>query len=50
MLGAVVDLVLVGIPEKGPDDLEAGPLSDLVRKKFEEKFNPEEMENWLIPR
>ena len=44
LLGAVVDLVLVGIPEKGPDGLETGPLSDLVRKKFEEKFNPEEME------
>ncbi len=44
LLGAVVDLVLVGIPEKGPDGLEAGPLSDFVRKKFEEKFNPEEME------
>lgn len=44
LLGAVVDLVLVGIPEKGPDGLEAGPLSDFVRKKFEEKFNTEEME------
>ena len=44
LLGAIVDIVLVGIPEKGPDGLEAGPLSDFVRKKFEEKFNSEEME------
>lgn len=44
ILGAVVDIVLVGIPEKGPDGLEAGNLADYVRKKFDEKFAPEEME------
>ncbi len=44
ILGAVVDIVLVGIPQKGPDGLEAGKLSDYVRKKFDEKFSPEEME------
>ena len=44
LLGAIVDIVLVGIPEKGPDGLEAGPLSDYIRKKFDEKFNPKEME------
>ena len=44
ILGAVVDIVLVGIPQKGPDGLEAGKLADYVRKKFDEKFSPEEME------
>ncbi len=44
LLGAIVDFVLVGIPAKGPDGLEAGPLSDYIRKKFDEKFNLEEME------
>lgn len=44
LLGAIVDIVLIGIPEKGPNGLEAGALSDFIRKKFEEKFNPEEME------
>lgn len=44
ILGAVVDIVLVGISQKGPDGLEAGKLIDYVRKKFDEKFSPEEME------
>ena len=44
ILGAVVDIVLVGISQKGPDGLEAGKLTDYVRKKFDEKFSPEEME------
>ena len=44
LLGAIVDIVLIGIPEKGPNGLEAGALSNFIRKKFEEKFNPEEME------
>lgn len=44
ILGAVVDIVLVGIPQKGPAGLEAGKLADYVRKKFDEKFSPEEME------
>lgn len=44
ILGAVVDIVLVGIPQKGPNGLEAGKLADCVRKKFDEKFSPEEME------
>ena len=46
ILGAVVDIVLVGIPQKGPDGLEAGKLADYVRKKFDEKFSPEEMEKF----
>ena len=44
IVGAIVDIVLVGIPTKGPDGLEAGPLSDFIRKKFDEGFSPEEME------
>lgn len=44
LLGAIVDIVLIGIPEKGPNGLEAGALSNFIRKKFEEKFNPEEMD------
>ena len=44
IVGAIVDIVLVGIPTKGPDGLEAGPLSDFIRKKFDDVFNPEEME------
>lgn len=44
LLGAIVDIVLIGIPEKGSNGLEAGALSNFIRKKFEEKFNPEEME------
>lgn len=44
IVGAIVDIVLVGIPTKGPDGLEAGPLSDFIRKKFDEVFSTEEME------
>lgn len=44
IVGAIVDIVLVGIPAKGPDGLEAGPLSDFIRKKFDEVFSPKEME------
>lgn len=40
--GIIVDIVLVGIPQKGPDGLEAGPLSDFIRKKFNEICSPEE--------
>ena len=44
IVGAAVDILLVGIPKKGPGGSEAGPLSDFIRKKFDEKFPPEEME------
>lgn len=43
IVGAIVDIVLVGIPAKGPNSLEAGPLSDFIRRKFDEVFSPEEM-------
>ena len=38
IVGAIVDIVLVGIPARGPNGLEAGPLSDFIRKKFDEVF------------
>ena len=44
ILGAAIDILLVGIPQKGEAGLKAGPLSDFIRKKFDEKFPPEEME------
>lgn len=44
LLGAAVDILLVGIPQKTPDGISAGKLSDFIRKKFEEKFPPDEME------
>ena len=44
IVGAAVDILLVGIPQKGPDGLEAGMLSDFIRKKFDETFPEEEMQ------
>ena len=44
ILAAAVDLLFVGIPQKGPEGLEARPLGDYVRKHFENAFPPEEME------
>lgn len=44
IVGAAVDILMVGIPAKGPEGLEAGPLSDFIRKKFDEVFPTEEME------
>lgn len=44
IVGAAVDILLVGIPQKGPEGLEAGPLSDFIRKKFDEAFPEAEMQ------
>lgn len=44
LLGAAVDLLLVGIPKKTPDGLKGGPLSNYVRDWFDQKFPAEEME------
>ncbi len=44
IIGAAVEVLMVGIPQKGPEGLKAGTLSNFIRKKFEEKFPPEEME------
>ncbi len=44
LLGALVDILLVGIPKKSPDGLKAGPLSNYIRDYFNKKFPEEEME------
>ena len=44
IVGAAVDILLVGIPQKGPDGLEAGTLSNFIRKKFDETFPEDEMQ------
>ena len=44
IVGAAVDILLVGIPQKGPDGLEAGTLSNFIRKKFDEAFPEDEMQ------
>lgn len=43
ILGAIVDILLVGIPQKTPDGLKAGALSNYVRDWFDKKYPPEEM-------
>lgn len=43
LIGAAVDILLVGIPKSTSDGLQAGPLSDWIRKKFNEKFTPEKI-------
>lgn len=44
LLGAAVDILLVGIPQKTPEGLKGGPLSNYVRDWFDKKFPEEEME------
>lgn len=44
IIGAIVDIVLVGIPHSSPDGLKAGTLSNRVRNFFANKFPEEEME------
>ena len=44
LLGAAVDILLVGIPQKTPEGLRGGPLSNYVRDWFDKKFPEEEME------
>lgn len=44
MVGAAVDILLMGIPEKTPNGLKAGPLSDFVRDYFDKKYPEEEMQ------
>lgn len=44
IVAGAVDILMVGIPKAGPDGVKAGPLSDYIRKKFDEKFPPEKME------
>lgn len=44
ILGAVVDILLIGIPQKTRDGLKGGPLSNYVRDWFNQRFPEEEME------
>ena len=44
ILGAVVDILLIGIPQKTSDGLKGGPLSNYVRGWFNQRFPEEEME------
>lgn len=44
ILGSVVDILMVGIPQKGYDGLEAGPLANHVRAWFDQRFPEEEMQ------
>ena len=44
MLGAAVDLLLVGIPQKTPEGLKGGTLANYVRDWFDKRFPAEEME------
>ena len=44
ILGAVVDILLIGIPQKTLDGLKGGPLSNYVRDWFNQRFPEKEME------
>lgn len=44
ILGAVIDILLVGIPQKTPEGLKGGPLANYVRDWFNKRFPEEEME------
>jgi len=43
LLAAAADILLVGIPQKTPEGLSAGKLSDFIRAEFDKKFPEEEM-------
>ena len=44
LLGAAIDILLVGIPQKTPEGLKGGTLANYVRDWFDRKFPEEEME------
>ena len=44
ILGAAMDILLVGIPKKVPEGLKGGPLSNYVRDWFDKKFHANDME------
>lgn len=44
LLGAAIDILLVGIPKKTPEGLKGGPLSNYVRDWFDKQFPEVEME------
>lgn len=44
IVGGTVDILLVGIPQRGHEGLEAGPLTNYIRDRFDKIFPAEEME------
>ncbi|EJU23533.1 hypothetical protein HMPREF1143_2115 [Peptoanaerobacter stomatis] len=44
ILGTIIDILLIGIPQKTPEGLKGGPLSNYVRDWFNQRFPEEEME------
>lgn len=44
LVGATVDILLVGIPQKTSEGLKGAPLSNYVRDYFDKKFPEEEMQ------
>lgn len=44
IVGAAVDILLVGVPKKSADGLKAGPLADYIRDYFNKRFPESEME------
>lgn len=44
LLGAAVDILLVGIPQKTPEGLKGGTLANFIRDQFDKKFPADEME------
>lgn len=44
LLGAAVDILLVGIPQKTPEGLKGGTLANFIRDQFDKKFPSDEME------
>ena len=44
IVGGAVDILLVGIPQRGYEGLEAGPLSNYIRDRFDKIFPAEKME------
>ncbi len=44
LLGAVVDILLVGIPQKTPEGLKGAPLANYIRDWFDKRYPEDEME------
>ena len=44
LTSAAIDILLVGIPKKGPEGLSAGTLSNYIRDYFEKKYPEDEMQ------
>lgn len=44
LLAALVDILMIGIPEKTPDGLKGGPLSNYIRDYFDRKFPEADMQ------